>query len=163
MFERRLYYHVDWAMLGAILALCALGVATIYSATFDPTRGASHRYITQVYAIALGLVAMMFMLTLDYRTFTDKSHLIYIAIILVLVYVLFSGKEMKGARRWIMLKASTLQLQPSEFAKIGVALKGKPKSDEARRRMSESAKRRCERQRLTSSQNSASLQMSLPL
>src|SRR5438876_1541089 len=122
MFERRLYYHIDWAMLGAILALCALGVVTIYSATFDPTRGASHRYITQVYAIALGLVAMMFMLTLDYRTFTDKSHLIYIGMILVLVYVLFSGKEMKGARRWIMLKGSTLQLQPSEFAKISVAL-----------------------------------------
>src|SRR2546425_8492477 len=65
---------------------------------------------------------MMFMLTLDYRTFTDKSHLIYIGMILVLVYVLFSGKEMKGARRWIMLKGSTLQLQPSEFAKISVAL-----------------------------------------
>src|SRR3989454_3734118 len=122
MFERRLYYHVDWAMLGAILAVCALGVVTIYSATFDPTRGASHRYITQVYAIALGLAAMMFMLTLDYRTFTDKSHLIYIGIILVLVYVLFSGKEMKGARRWIMLKGSTLQLQPSQWAKISVAL-----------------------------------------
>ena len=62
MFERRLYHHIDWAMLTAMLALCALGVATIYSATFDPTRGASHRYITQVYAIALGLAAMMFML-----------------------------------------------------------------------------------------------------
>ena len=33
MFERRLYYHVDWAMLGAILALCLIGVVQIYSAT----------------------------------------------------------------------------------------------------------------------------------
>ena len=57
MLERRLYYHVDWAMLGAILALCAMGVATIYSATFDPTRGASHRYVTQAYAVALGLLS----------------------------------------------------------------------------------------------------------
>ena len=39
MFERRLYYHIDWALLVAILALCALGVAMIYSTTSDPTRG----------------------------------------------------------------------------------------------------------------------------
>src|SRR5436853_573403 len=41
----------------AMLALCALGVATVYSATFDPTRGASHRYVIQMYAIAIGIVA----------------------------------------------------------------------------------------------------------
>ena len=38
MFERRLYYHIDWALLVAILALCALGVVMIYSTTADPTR-----------------------------------------------------------------------------------------------------------------------------
>src|SRR2546422_821363 len=27
MFERRLYYHIDWAMLAGILALCAIGLA----------------------------------------------------------------------------------------------------------------------------------------
>ena len=38
MFERRLYYHIDWALVAAILALCALGVVMIYSTTSDPTR-----------------------------------------------------------------------------------------------------------------------------
>ncbi len=120
MFERRLYHHIDWALLVAMLALCALGVATIYSATFDPTRGASHRYIIQLYAIGIGLIAMLVTLSLDYRTFTDKSHFIYIAILAVLVYVLLFGHEGKGARRWIPLGGFTLQ--PSEFAKICVAL-----------------------------------------
>ena len=120
MFERRLYYHIDWALLMAMLALCALGVATIYSATFDPTHGASHRYVIQMYAIALGLVAMLFTMTLDYRTFTDKSHLIYIAILALLIYVLFFGHVGKGARRWIPVGG--FNLQPSEFAKIAVAL-----------------------------------------
>jgi rod shape determining protein RodA len=120
MFERRLYYHIDWALLFAMLALCGLGVATIYSATFDPTRGASHRYVIQLYAIALGLIAMLFTMTLDYRTFTDKSHLIYIAVLASLLYVLFFGHVGKGARRWIPLGG--FNLQPSEFAKIGVAL-----------------------------------------
>jgi rod shape determining protein RodA len=120
VFERRLYYHIDWALLFAVLALCALGVAMIYSTSSDPTRGTSRLYITQLYAIALGLMAMLFTLTIDYRAFTDKSHLIYIVLIGILVYVLFFGMVQMGARRWIAFKV--FNLQPSEFAKIGVAL-----------------------------------------
>ena len=120
MFERRLYYHIDWALLFAVLALCALGVTMIYSTTSDPTRGMSHMHITQLYAIAIGLCAMVFTVTLDYRTFTDKSHLIYIGLLALLVYVLFLGHVQMGARRWILLKF--VNLQPSEFAKVAVAL-----------------------------------------
>src|SRR3954468_14206756 len=99
MIERRLYYHIDWALLAAILALCAIGVTMIYSSTSDPTRGTSHLYVTQIYGIVLGLVAMACTLTLDYRAFTDKSHLIYIGLLAVLVYVLFFGSAQMGARR----------------------------------------------------------------
>jgi rod shape determining protein RodA len=120
MFERRLYHHIDWALVAAMLALCAIGVTMIYSATFDPTHGASHRYVIQMYAIGIGLVAMLVTLSLDYRTLTDKSHLIYLGILAVLVYVLLFGHEGKGARRWIPLRG--FNLQPSEFAKISVAL-----------------------------------------
>ena len=120
MFERRLYYHIDWALLIAMLSLCALGVVMIYSTTADPTRGNSHLYITQLYAIALGLGALVFTLSLDYRTFTDKSHLIYIGLLVALLYVIFFGDVQMGARRWISFGG--LNLQPSEFAKAGVAL-----------------------------------------
>src|SRR5205085_1241082 len=120
MFERRLYYHIDWALVIAILALCALGVAMIYSTTADPTRGNSRLYVTQLYAIVIGLGVLLFTLMLDYRTFTDKSLLIYLALIGVLVYVMFFGTVQMGARRWIPLKF--FNLQPSEFAKVGVAL-----------------------------------------
>jgi rod shape determining protein RodA len=120
MFERRLYFHIDWALLLAILGLCGLGVAMIFSTTSDPTRGSSQLYVTQLYAIAIGLVVMVVTLGFDYRTFTDKSHLIYIGMLCLLVYVLAFGMVVMGARRWIPLGA--FNLQPSEFAKIGVAL-----------------------------------------
>src|SRR5262245_33657587 len=120
MFERRLYYHLDWALIIAVLALCALGVVMIDSTTSDPTRATSHLFLTQLYAIVLGLGAMVVALTLDYRTFTDKSHLIYIGLLAVLLYVLFFGTVQMGARRWIPL--GIVNFQPSEFAKLGVAL-----------------------------------------
>jgi rod shape determining protein RodA len=120
MFERRLYYHIDWALVVAILALCALGVAMIYSTTADPTRSMSRIYVTQLYAIIVGLGAMVVMLTIDYRAFADKSHIIYIGLLALLIYVLFLGNVQMGARRWIALRG--FNLQPSEFAKVGVAL-----------------------------------------
>jgi rod shape determining protein RodA len=120
VFERRLYYHIDWALVAAIFALCAIGVAMIYSTTAGPLRGSSHLWVTQVYAIAIGLVAFLVCLAVDYRTFADKSHLIYIGMLALLLYVLFFGTVMMGARRWIPLKV--FNLQPSEFAKLGVAL-----------------------------------------
>ncbi|HZT75776.1 MAG TPA: rod shape-determining protein RodA [Vicinamibacterales bacterium] len=120
MFERRLYYHIDWALVAAVLALCTLGVVMIYSTTYDPTRGTSRMYVTQLYAIVLGLGAAVFMLAIDYRAFTDKSHLIYGGIALLLLYVLLFGMVQMGARRWIPLRI--FNLQPSEFAKVAVAL-----------------------------------------
>jgi rod shape determining protein RodA len=63
---------------------------------------------------------MIVTLSIDYRTFTDKSHLIYIAMLALLVYVMVLGTAQMGARRWISLRM--FNLQPSEFAKIGVAL-----------------------------------------
>jgi rod shape determining protein RodA len=121
VFERRLYYHIDWALVIAMLALCALGVIMIYSTGSDPTRGNSRLYLTQLYAIAVGLVALGFVLSIDYRTFTDKSHWIYLALVGALLYVMFFGSVQMGARRWVSLGGS-FNLQPSEFAKIGVAL-----------------------------------------
>jgi rod shape determining protein RodA len=116
MFERRLYFHIDWALIGAVLALCAIGLAQIYSATGGPTRV----YYTQIYAIGLGLVAMLACMTIDYRSLADKSHLIYLAIVVVLVGVLFFGAVRGGSRRWIDL--GVFNLQPSEFAKAVLAL-----------------------------------------
>jgi rod shape determining protein RodA len=116
VFERRLYHHIDWALAAAVLALCAIGLAQIYSATGGPTR----IYVTQMYGIALGVVALAICLSIDYRTLADKSHFIYIGVLALLIYVLFFGAVRGGSRRWIDL--GVVNLQPSELAKATVAL-----------------------------------------
>jgi len=115
MFERRLYLHVDWLLLGAVYLLCAIGVVMIYSAS-----GGSRLYLTQLTAIGLGTVALLVCLGIDYRSLADRSHVIYGVIILLLVYVLIFGVVRGGGRRWISLPL--FNLQPSEFMKAGLAL-----------------------------------------
>ncbi|HXH24659.1 MAG TPA: FtsW/RodA/SpoVE family cell cycle protein, partial [Vicinamibacterales bacterium] len=120
MFERRLYYHIDWAMIAALAALCAIGLANIYSATTPPGAEASRVYWTQIYGIVLGAVGLAIALSIDYRTLCDKSHWVYFGIVGLLLYVLFFGAVRGGSRRWIDL--GPLNLQPSEFAKAALAL-----------------------------------------
>src|SRR3954470_20040453 len=104
MFERRLYHHLDWLLLGSVFALCFISVAMIYSTTGDwrlPT--------TQLYAIVLGLGLFGLCLAVDYRALTDKSHFVYLGLLALLLYVLFFGTVAGGARRWISLRVFNLQ------------------------------------------------------
>ena len=116
MLERRLYYHIDWALIAAVGAMCAIGLAMIFSTTGGPTR----QYWTQIYAVALGMGVMFAAMTVDYRSLADKSHLFFIGLILALVAVMFVGSRQMGAQRWLDL--GVFNLQPSEFAKAIIAL-----------------------------------------
>ena len=116
MLERRLYFHIDWALIVALIALCGVGLAMIYSTTGGP----SGVYWTQIYAVILGLIVMAAALVVDYRTLAEKSHLLYLALVGALVFVMFFGAVRGGSRRWIDL--GVFNLQPSEFAKVTLAL-----------------------------------------
>jgi rod shape determining protein RodA len=120
MFERHLYHYIDWLLLGAVLTLCVIGVLMIYSVTGAVHGSSSQLYLKQIYAIILGLLALVVCLSIDYRALADKSHLIYIGVLALLLYVLLFGTLAGGSRRWIQLHV--FNLQPSEFAKLVVAL-----------------------------------------
>ena len=107
---------MDWGLFGAILALSLIGLAQIYSAT----GGWTSIVQIQIYAIVIGLVALLICLAIDYRSLADKSHFIYVAVVALLLYVLLFGAVRGGSRRWIDF--GPLNLQPSEFAKAALAL-----------------------------------------
>lgn len=116
MFERRLSTHLDWPLLAAIAVLIVVGITMIYSAT----GGAGREYWTQIYAVGLGVGAMIACLAVDYRSLVDKAQWFYLAMLLLLLGVLFFGAVRGGSRRWLDL--GVFNLQPSEFMKAGVAL-----------------------------------------
>ena len=117
--ERRFSAHLDWPLLGAVLALVMVGLATIYSVTSHGGK-AGPEFWTQVKALVLGLFALFVCLAIDYRTLAQRSLILYGVLLVVLVYVLFFGHVANGSRRWIPLWK--FSLQPSEFARIVVAL-----------------------------------------
>jgi rod shape determining protein RodA len=121
MFERRFSPHVDWPMMAAVYLLCFIGVIMIYSTSPEVVRpGAPRLYLTQIYAIVLGTIALVACASVDYRSLADRSHWIYIGFLLLLLYVLFFGVVRGGGRRWIPLPL--FNLQPSEFMKMSLAL-----------------------------------------
>ncbi len=120
MFERRLYFHIDWLLLAAILVLAGIGLAMIYSITSGPSGVPGPQFWTQLYAFLIGLGALVFFLAVDYRMLAENSLLIYGGLVAMLVYVLVNGSTQMGAQRWIDL--GPFNLQPSEFARLVVAL-----------------------------------------
>jgi rod shape determining protein RodA len=118
--ERRLSAHIDWSLLAAVLALTFIGLATIYSVTWDVRQDQpGPQFWQQVYAVPASLVALAVCLAIDYRTLAQRAVLLYAVLLLALLYVNYFGHESNGARRWIPLFGFTLQ--PSEFARLGLA------------------------------------------
>jgi rod shape determining protein RodA len=63
---------------------------------------------------------MIACMVVDYRTLTQRSLFVYAGLVVLLLYVMFFGAVRGGSRRWIALPG--FSLQPSEFARITVAL-----------------------------------------
>lgn len=124
MLERRLFFHIDWALLTALLAIICIGIAMIYSTTYVLTPdGGGHagpQVRTQIYALVLGFIALLVFLAIDYRILAENSLILYFGLIGLLLFVLVKGSTQYGAQRWIDL--GPFNFQPSEFARLVVAL-----------------------------------------
>ena len=93
-----------------------IGVVMVYSATRSEY---GRYYLTrQLIWVALGIVTMIVVMLVDYRRFKQLGYLAYGLVVLSLVGVFVVGKSAQGAQRWYQFGA--LQLQPSEFAAIGL-------------------------------------------
>ena len=119
MFERRLYFHIDWLLFAAVVLLSFIGVAMIYSTTYAITATGGHagpQALTQIYALGIGLVALVVCLAVDYRMLAEHSLFVYGSLVVLLVFVLFKGSTQMGAQRWIPI--GPFHLPPSEFERL---------------------------------------------
>ena len=115
---------LDWLLLGAVLALVALGTVLVWSATSSRdllTGGEPAAYLTkELVNAAIGLVLMVVVMATDHRWVRILAPLVYLASVAGLVFVLVAGATINGSRSWLQLGG--LSIQPSEFAKLAVAI-----------------------------------------
>lgn len=114
---------MDPWLFTATLALCCLGVVTVYSAgiyTAQVKYGAWEYFLQRQGVFALGGLALMLGISrLDYRIFRRFSRHLMVVGLIGLVAVLFLGVEVNGARRWLRYG---INIQPSEIAKVALAV-----------------------------------------
>jgi rod shape determining protein RodA len=121
MIDRRLVPHIDWSLIMAVAALACIGLATIYSVTWDRVAGQpGNEFWMQLYALPVAFLALFVCLIIDYRSLAQRSFFLYLGLVAALIYVAYFGAVRGGSRRWIDLGPSNLQ--PSEFARMTLAL-----------------------------------------
>jgi rod shape determining protein RodA len=116
--------QADWLLLASVLALSLLGTLVIWAATAPmlEQEGANpHTFLLkQLLNIALGLILMLVVSSLDARQLRLAAPVLYGLSCLGLVAVLTPlGSIVNGARSWISIGAG-FQIEPSEFAKLSV-------------------------------------------
>ncbi len=119
MLRRRLLDSLDLHLMVAALALAGFGILAIASATMDqPARADLWR--TQLLWLGIVLVAAVAVVSVDYHLWAEFSLAVHGAVVVLLVLVLFFGKEVAGNRSWLMV--GSVSIQPSELAKWSTCL-----------------------------------------
>lgn len=122
MFNLKLksFKKFDFILLFTMIILCIYGLVVLKSATLS--YGTNSYMKSQTIAIVVGLIAILFLVLLDYE-FLGKMYIpVYIICNLFLLAVLIFGfgEDEWGARSW--LKIGPIIFQPSEFVKIGLVI-----------------------------------------
>jgi rod shape determining protein RodA len=118
--------RLDWTLVIAVLALCAIGAAMVWSATKQPAIDAGgdpqaflkKHVLNTVIGLALGVAASAF----DYRMLRAYAPVLYVLSLVGLLAVLSPlGSTINGSHSWIVLPAG-FSVQPSEFAKVSLVV-----------------------------------------
>lgn len=116
--------NIDYTTIFIYVVLVFMGWVSIYSAVYDEAQTVffdfSHRYIMQMVWIGISFSVAFAILLIDSKYYHILSYQIYWMALLLMVWVLFFGREVNGAKSWVGL--GPIGIQPVEFMKIATAL-----------------------------------------
>jgi cell division protein FtsW len=117
----------DLALLSIVLALLAIGLAMVYSASgiraLDALDDPRYFLVQQSAWVAVGLVAMVLVARVDYHRYRRAAFPFLVIGLALLVAVLVPGigTRVAGASRWLRL-SSFAGIQPAELMKLALVL-----------------------------------------
>jgi rod shape determining protein RodA len=112
----RLTIGIDGPLLAIVLALTGIGLATLYSASYDTPA----RFHAQLLNFAVAFAALWVAAQVPPQTLARFALPAYLVGLALLVAVALFGDVVNGARRWLHL--GFVRVQPSEMMKIAVPL-----------------------------------------
>lgn len=119
--------HMDYWLYSGVMVICAFGLVMMFSASYyyaqnNPSFGHDglHFLRSQAGYLAVGIVLMYAVSRLNYHFLEKVKGIALILTLILLLAVVFWGKEINGAKRW--LEVGTLSFQPSELAKFVLIL-----------------------------------------
>jgi rod shape determining protein RodA len=112
----RLGEGIDGPLLALSLSLAALGLATLFSASYENPG----RVTAQVANLAVALAAMWLMAQIPPQTLMRFAVPAYLVGLALLVAVALGGEVVNGARRW--LHVGVTRFQPSEVMKLALPM-----------------------------------------
>ncbi len=118
--------NIDWISVGLYFALLIIGWINIYSSIYgadqfsDSFFDITNRHIKQLLWIGSALILIGIIFSFNVVFFNHIGFIVYVVIVIFLVGVLLFGYEIAGSRSWFNL--GFIKIQPSEFAKVAVAL-----------------------------------------
>lgn len=117
MIDRSQIKNIDWTLIVFMLLNSVIGVIVIHSGShYLP----GNYYLKQIFWIFIGIIALIFFISIDYKFLVAYSYYFYGLFIVLLVWILLFGKLVAGARSWI--KFPFFQVQPSELIKLVLIL-----------------------------------------
>jgi rod shape determining protein RodA len=105
---------LNWVLVGTVIALSVFGVIAVYSATFFRTDEFWHKQATW---IAVGFAVFLVTSLVPYRFVKWVALPAYLAGIALVILTYIVGKEIGGAKCWLVVPGVGL-FQPSQLAVI---------------------------------------------
>ncbi len=122
--QESIFAGIDWITVILYLVLVLIGWVNIYAAVYNEEHQSildtTQRYGKQLIWISLSLFVAFIIMIIDGKFYSTFAIPIYVMLILLLVIVLVTARDVSGARSWIDI--GSFKLQPSEFAKSTTAL-----------------------------------------
>ncbi|MFZ6021539.1 MAG: FtsW/RodA/SpoVE family cell cycle protein [Chloroflexota bacterium] len=115
MLRREIWRHFDYWLFGAVLILSVFGIVMIRSAIAGNQELAGSVQSQTIY-VALGMGIILVVASINYRTWSSLSRLMYIFGVVMLIGINIIGEAAFGSTRWF--RAGVINIQPSELAKI---------------------------------------------
>ena len=114
----------SYALTAGFIALMIMmfGLTMLYSTSFA-TVGEKFFHAQLKWAV-IGLVAMSSVIFLGYKKIGSWSLGLMGVLAILLIWASFFSPEIKGANRWIVIPGVSMRFQPSELAKVVLALFG---------------------------------------